>query len=408
MPPPPGPRPLLAGAGHGVSGDAPAAAYAFPAPRGSPTDADVAAAAAPAVRELRAALRAIEEELALRDVAGAPSAARRAALRELQREAAEMIASLIAPPPPPLAPSAPPRGDAEGGAGAGGGVAQRPAAADAALGYTRPASRAGMVFTKSGDFDSVLAWAALAAAPSASGFDEVGTAAAAAQREQDEAAKAAAARALATRGGGNVAERNEHDEHDDRDEAAEERAAAALDGGGGIVVGGGAGGDGGGAGAAPDPRTLARVRAERNQRRWEAEKAISDAFAGPLAPLVGRAESPGAGAEQLYQLGSALLKGVGMHGKVSGRRRAELAFPHLMAAAERGYAIAQYYVGLYHAHGDGVPRDMVKAAWFFRRAAERGDADAQWRLAHCLLSGEGVAAVDVVMAVSGARDPMPR
>jgi len=147
-----------------------------------------------------------------------------------------------------------------------------------------------------------------------------------------------------------------------------------------------------------DAITLARARAAQDQRRWEQEKALAEALAGPLAPLVAAAEEPDAGAEAVYLLGSSLLKGVGMRGLVGGRRRAEVAFPHLLRSAESGYALAQYAVGVCYAHGDGVGRDVGRAAGFFRLAAERGDADAQWRLAHCLLSGAGVGAIDVVSA----------
>jgi uncharacterized protein len=150
--------------------------------------------------------------------------------------------------------------------------------------------------------------------------------------------------------------------------------------------------------------TLQRAKAKQDNKRVEQERTISEAFAsGPLAPLLARAEAPGAGPVEEYNLGSAIIKGVGMKGKVSAGRRAELAFPYLLNAAEGGYALAQYYVGLCFAHGDGVARNVVKAVSYFKQAAERGDPDAQWRLGHCLLSGEGVEAVDILAAAAWFR-----
>ena len=150
--------------------------------------------------------------------------------------------------------------------------------------------------------------------------------------------------------------------------------------------------------------TLQRAKAKQDNKRVEQERTISEAFAsGPLAPLLARAEAPGAGPVEEYNLGSAIIKGVGMKGKVSAGRRAELAFPYLLNAAEGGYALAQYYVGLCFAHGDGVARNVVRAVSYFKQAAERGDPDAQWRLGHCLLSGEGVEAVDILAAAAWFR-----
>ena len=59
-------------------------------------------------------------------------------------------------------------------------------------------------------------------------------------------------------------------------------------------------------------------------------------------------------------------------------------------AAERGYAEAQYKLGVCYANGDGVERNYEKAVKWYRDAAEQGDAFAQINLGICYLNGRGV------------------
>ena len=59
-------------------------------------------------------------------------------------------------------------------------------------------------------------------------------------------------------------------------------------------------------------------------------------------------------------------------------------------AAEQGDAIAQFNLGLLYYYGDGVPQDYVKAASWYRKAAEQGYAGAQAGLAALYYKGEGV------------------
>ena len=59
-------------------------------------------------------------------------------------------------------------------------------------------------------------------------------------------------------------------------------------------------------------------------------------------------------------------------------------------AAEQGDAYAQWRIGVMYRNGEGVPKNSVKAAEWFRKAAEQGDADAQWRLGFAYAHGEGV------------------
>lgn len=54
-----------------------------------------------------------------------------------------------------------------------------------------------------------------------------------------------------------------------------------------------------------------------------------------------------------------------------------------MALAERGYPLAECQVGYFFLEGLGVERDMEKAFFWTRRAAEHGDRDAQYNLADC-------------------------
>jgi TPR repeat protein len=59
-------------------------------------------------------------------------------------------------------------------------------------------------------------------------------------------------------------------------------------------------------------------------------------------------------------------------------------------AAERNYAPAQYKLGLCYQEGEGLEKDDTEAAKWFRKAAEQNDAKAQFYLASCYLTGQGV------------------
>ena len=63
----------------------------------------------------------------------------------------------------------------------------------------------------------------------------------------------------------------------------------------------------------------------------------------------------------------------------------------LRAQATQGNPDAQYLLGLAHARGEEMPRNLAEAAAWFRLAADQGVAAAQGRLGSLLLSGEGVA-----------------
>ncbi|WDI31926.1 tetratricopeptide repeat protein [Hyphococcus flavus] len=64
-------------------------------------------------------------------------------------------------------------------------------------------------------------------------------------------------------------------------------------------------------------------------------------------------------------------------------------------AAEKGNASAQYNLGWAHANGRGVAQNDVEAARWYRKAAEQGDAAAQNSLGAAYEQGRGVAQNDV-------------
>ena len=59
-------------------------------------------------------------------------------------------------------------------------------------------------------------------------------------------------------------------------------------------------------------------------------------------------------------------------------------------AAEAGDADAQYDLGLMYHDGEGVPEDYVEAVKWFRKAAEQGHAAAQFYLGIAYHGGVGV------------------
>ena len=56
------------------------------------------------------------------------------------------------------------------------------------------------------------------------------------------------------------------------------------------------------------------------------------------------------------------------------------AFKECAPRAKAGSAEAQFYVGSMYANGDGVPKDAVQAVSWYRKAAEQGNASAQFNL----------------------------
>ena len=66
-----------------------------------------------------------------------------------------------------------------------------------------------------------------------------------------------------------------------------------------------------------------------------------------------------------------------------------------LKAAEQGDAEAQFNLGLMYDDGKGVPHDNTESVKWFRKAAEQGYAKAQHRLGFAYLIGQGVPKNDV-------------
>lgn len=60
--------------------------------------------------------------------------------------------------------------------------------------------------------------------------------------------------------------------------------------------------------------------------------------------------------------------------------------------AEKGFADAQYNLGIVYLHGDGVSKNDGEAIKWFRLAAEQGDRSAQQQLGVMILHGQGTTA----------------
>jgi tetratricopeptide (TPR) repeat protein len=58
----------------------------------------------------------------------------------------------------------------------------------------------------------------------------------------------------------------------------------------------------------------------------------------------------------------------------------EQAFPVCSKAAEQGDAAAQFNLGLMYYFGEGVQQDYAEAEKWYRKAAEQGDASAEYNL----------------------------
>lgn len=58
--------------------------------------------------------------------------------------------------------------------------------------------------------------------------------------------------------------------------------------------------------------------------------------------------------------------------------------------AEHGNTNAQINLANAYQDGNGVPKDLVKAAYWYSKAAEQNDKDAQYQLALCYENGKGV------------------
>ena len=66
-------------------------------------------------------------------------------------------------------------------------------------------------------------------------------------------------------------------------------------------------------------------------------------------------------------------------------------FEQAKKAADQGDAVAQYKLGLRYVDGRGVAKDAAEAAKWFRKAADQGNAEGQFELGYLYEIGKGVA-----------------
>jgi hypothetical protein len=59
-------------------------------------------------------------------------------------------------------------------------------------------------------------------------------------------------------------------------------------------------------------------------------------------------------------------------------------------AADQGYDVAQYNLGIMYDEGRGVPQDYAEAVKWYRKAADQGHARAQHSLGYMYDNGRGV------------------
>ncbi|HVD76044.1 MAG TPA: sel1 repeat family protein, partial [Vicinamibacteria bacterium] len=65
----------------------------------------------------------------------------------------------------------------------------------------------------------------------------------------------------------------------------------------------------------------------------------------------------------------------------------------MQAEAESGDPKAQFLLGAYYSEGSGESQDYAKARHWFQKAADQGDATAQYRLVQLYFNGDGGPAV---------------
>ena len=126
-------------------------------------------------------------------------------------------------------------------------------------------------------------------------------------------------------------------------------------------------------------------------RTWAHAKCLANAWA--LLRVTMRWQARGGVLKTIMLLGACVLAaGSVAHAaeKLDGEDYSRLSVAQLTAKAEKGDAQAQFLLGRAHAIGDGVPKDAVEAAKWYRHAAEQGNAIAQNNLGAKYAAGVGV------------------
>ena len=65
----------------------------------------------------------------------------------------------------------------------------------------------------------------------------------------------------------------------------------------------------------------------------------------------------------------------------------DTALAEWLPLAEAGDVPSQYQIAVLYLRGDGVPQDYAEAVKWFRKAADHGEADAQFNLGHMYAQG---------------------
>lgn len=108
-----------------------------------------------------------------------------------------------------------------------------------------------------------------------------------------------------------------------------------------------------------------------------------------IGPIALREAVDSGDAMALYVAADKILAGVGTPGQANGGLNHAGAAPFYKAAAERGYAPAQYRYGNLLEKGTGVAKDLAEAENFYRMAAEKGNASAMHNLGALLAGNSG-------------------
>ncbi|MBL9214379.1 MAG: SEL1-like repeat protein [Opitutaceae bacterium] len=138
---------------------------------------------------------------------------------------------------------------------------------------------------------------------------------------------------------------------------------------------------------------IEELRARAGQSDPEAQNALGNAYTNAQLGLprdyaealkwYQRAAEKGYAAAQ-FNLGLAYELGRGVAADET------VAFRHYLRAAEQGFAAAQFNVGNMYAAGRGVPQDLFEANVWYKQAAENGVAEAQFNLGLAYESGRGI------------------
>ena len=132
------------------------------------------------------------------------------------------------------------------------------------------------------------------------------------------------------------------------------------------------------------------------RERWQENDALTVEYARQLVSTGGEEEK-----HRAFEVLQPLLKGgfapaltilawLYAKGWDGGEKSLEKAAEWYERAAEGGDAVAQCNIGVYYEKGSGVPQSFEKAAEWYERSAQQGDAKAQCNLGACYRYGRGV------------------